>query len=299
MDKRLVSIGIPVFNGEKYIENALESLINQTYLNTEILISDNASTDNTQRICEGYCEMDSRIKYERQEINIGPLENFKRVLILAHGEFFMWLGHDDWLSSNYILDCVSRFTIDPENTLVCGKSVYYLNGKYQHDGRLLNLSASIPSNRVLQYYQYVADNGTFYGLMRREHVMRAEFKKVMGGDWIFVASIAFMGKITTLSDISIGRHLMGTSASFENIVSVLGLPKWQATHPHIAIAMSAFKDVINSTGVYKKLPLLNRYLLAWRIQRIIRERHNLTITSLSKKYIRDIKAHVIKKLLRN
>ena len=83
----LVSIGMPTYNGSKYIRQALVSLINQSYRNFELIISDNASTDNTEAICKEYRRRDKRIKYIRQKKNIGPINNFNFVLKEAKGEY--------------------------------------------------------------------------------------------------------------------------------------------------------------------------------------------------------------------
>ena len=91
----LVSIGVPVFNGEKGLAVALDSLIGQDYHNLEIIISDNASTDATSKICEEYVGKDSRIKYSRLEENIGAALNFNRVFERSSGKYFMWAAHDD------------------------------------------------------------------------------------------------------------------------------------------------------------------------------------------------------------
>jgi len=98
----LVSIGMPTYNGSKYIRQALVSLINQSYRNFELIISDNASTDNTQIICKEYQRIDNRIKYIRQEKNVGPIKNFNSVLKKARGEYFMWASDDDIWYENFI-----------------------------------------------------------------------------------------------------------------------------------------------------------------------------------------------------
>lgn len=90
-----VSIGMPVYNGEKYIREALDSLLGQSFANFELIISDNASTDGTEGICLKYAAQDARIRYIRQPKNLGALANFKFVLDEAQGEHFMWAAADD------------------------------------------------------------------------------------------------------------------------------------------------------------------------------------------------------------
>lgn len=96
-----VSIGMPVYNGERYIRQALDSLLAQTFTDYEIVVSDNASTDATGVICREYEKRDSRIRYVRQPKNLGAARNFKYVLDQATG-YFMWAACDDVRSPDFI-----------------------------------------------------------------------------------------------------------------------------------------------------------------------------------------------------
>ncbi|MGA7951628.1 MAG: glycosyltransferase family A protein [Thiobacillaceae bacterium] len=98
----IVSIGMPVFNGERYIRDALDSLLAQTFTDFELIISDNASTDRTEQICRQYAAHDARIRYVRQSVNLGALPNFQFVLEAAVGEYFMWAAYDDFWKPNFI-----------------------------------------------------------------------------------------------------------------------------------------------------------------------------------------------------
>ena len=98
-----VSIGMPVFNGAQYIREAIDSLLAQTFADFELIISDNASADATQEICEKYAEQDPRIRYVRQSKNIGAIANFKFVLDQARAKYFMWAAHDDRLGTDTTL----------------------------------------------------------------------------------------------------------------------------------------------------------------------------------------------------
>lgn len=97
-----ITIGMPVYNGEKYIREALDSLLGQTFRNFELIISDNASTDGTQAICQSYLNRDSRIRYVRQSENLGALNNFCFVLKEAQAQYFMWAACDDTWSTEWV-----------------------------------------------------------------------------------------------------------------------------------------------------------------------------------------------------
>jgi glycosyltransferase involved in cell wall biosynthesis len=89
-NKSLVSIGLPVYNAGQYLEEALDSILAQTFEDFELIISDNGSTDNTEAICWSYARRDQRIRYFRNETNLGAAWNFNRVFELASGKYFKW-----------------------------------------------------------------------------------------------------------------------------------------------------------------------------------------------------------------
>lgn len=116
-----VSIGLPVYNGASYLETALDSIVRQTYTDIEVVISDNASTDDTQRICEEFAAADPRIRYSRNSVNEGARYNFNKVFDLSTGEYFKWASHDDWISPRFIESCVAEAERDPSIVLAYGQ----------------------------------------------------------------------------------------------------------------------------------------------------------------------------------
>jgi len=101
-----VSIGLPVYNGEAYLDLALRSLLAQTFGDFEILISDNASSDRTAEICQEYARRDSRIRYVRAAENLGAARNYNRVFEMSSGAYFKWAAHDDVCHPEFIASCV-------------------------------------------------------------------------------------------------------------------------------------------------------------------------------------------------
>jgi len=108
-----VSIGLPVYNGENYLRNALESILDQTFRDFEVIISDNASTDRTGEICREYAAKDPRIRYCRNDRNLGAAGNFNRAFELSSGEYFKWAAHDDVIERDFLSSCVSVLDEDP------------------------------------------------------------------------------------------------------------------------------------------------------------------------------------------
>ncbi len=112
-----VSVGLPVYNGATYLETALRSLVSQSHRDLEIIISDNASSDETQRICEEFAAADPRIRYIRQPTNQGGAYNHTYVANLATGDYFRWFAADDVLAPTCIEECVKVLNADPEVVL--------------------------------------------------------------------------------------------------------------------------------------------------------------------------------------
>jgi glycosyltransferase involved in cell wall biosynthesis len=112
-----VSIGLPVYNGEKYLASAFDSLLAQTFVDFELIISDNASTDHTTEICREYAASDSRIRYYREEVNQGAPWNFNRVFQYARGEFFKWQAADDVVAPTLLERSVAMLEADPSAVL--------------------------------------------------------------------------------------------------------------------------------------------------------------------------------------
>jgi glycosyltransferase involved in cell wall biosynthesis len=121
--KPLVSIAMPTYNGEKYIRQSLDSLLSQDYENIEIIISDNASTDNTEEICREYVAKDRRVQYHRNETNLGATRNFNRSFELSNGKYFMWAADHDLWHPTFVSSCVSVLERNPNTVLVYSQTM--------------------------------------------------------------------------------------------------------------------------------------------------------------------------------
>jgi glycosyltransferase involved in cell wall biosynthesis len=118
-----VSIGMPVFNAEQYLEQSLGSILAQTYRNFELIISDNASGDATEAICRRYGALDERVRYHRNPRNLGVTSNFRKVVALSSGEYFLWAAHDDMFAPAYLERCVAVLGQNPDVVLCYSKSI--------------------------------------------------------------------------------------------------------------------------------------------------------------------------------
>ena len=116
--KPIITVGLIVYNGEEFIAQAIDSLLNQTFKNFEVVISDNHSKDKTEEICKKYCEQDNRIKYQRQSTNLGMQENHNVVLQRANGKYFIWMSHDDLFEPEFFSVCLKEFQKDSSLTSI-------------------------------------------------------------------------------------------------------------------------------------------------------------------------------------
>ncbi len=129
-DNPLITVGVPTYNGGKFIEKALQSVLNQTYNNLEILILDNCSKDNTSAIVSAFQKADNRIKYIRHPTNIGYIKNFNLIAPNATGEYILFFADDDLYDKNYIKILWEEFVKQPGITLAIGSvKLISLDGK--------------------------------------------------------------------------------------------------------------------------------------------------------------------------
>lgn len=264
LDQPLVSIGLPTYNRASSLRRAIASALAQDYRNIELIISDNASMDETQAVCLEASRNDGRIKYLRQSENQGATANFREVLARSHGEFFMWLADDDWLDRTYVVKCVATLRANPDYALVGGKTRYY-NGEHlvlEETG--INLVEDSGVRRVLMYYSQVAGNGIFYGVMRREQIAGVSIQETFGGDWLLVADLAFMGKVVTLGEVVIHRSIDGVSRDLKKLALNSGLGGLIGTSPHLKIAVSAYEHIAWKSPIYKPLKPSTRLILGCR-----------------------------------
>jgi len=115
--KPTVSIGLPVYNGDRYVGEAIESFLAQTMGDFELVVSDNGSTDGTEQVCRRLAARDGRIRYFRNAQNIGANANFNRVVHLSTAKYFKWAAADDCCTTQYLERCVERLEEDPSAAL--------------------------------------------------------------------------------------------------------------------------------------------------------------------------------------
>lgn len=189
-----VSIGMPVYNGGKYIREALDSLLAQTFTDFELIVSDNASTDETEVICRAYASIDTRIKYVRQSENMGPVENFQFVLDESVGEYFMWAAADDVWDSRWI---ATLFTMSSKHQCLAYGFVQCIDENGQRIDHPANIRKfEFTGNRLIRrckYYLaigYLGKANPIYGIIPASYLKESGFmwlkSEDYGGDMIFL-----------------------------------------------------------------------------------------------------------------
>lgn len=263
MSRPLFSVGIPTFNRAEKLMRAAASVLAQSELDLQLVISDNASTDETQDRCRALCESDGRVLYLRSRVNRGPTANFNAVFDALEGEYVMVLSDDDWLEPDYLERCHAELLRRPQLALACGRASYLRDGVAIRQGIDMQLEQEEPAQRVLEYLRSVDENGIFYGLMPRA-VLRAAapLQNVMGNDWLLAAAVVAQGKVATIETTALNRELGGTSADFIRLTTTLGLPRWQARIPHLVIAWHVLADIGWRAPAYGSLSRSARARLA-------------------------------------
>jgi glycosyltransferase involved in cell wall biosynthesis len=199
-----VSVGMPVYNGERYIAQAIESILQQTCQEFEIVISDNASTDRTEEICRELASRDRRIRYVRQERNLGSGRNHNVVYQLSRGEFFKWHSHDDKVAPTYLAKCVEVLDRDPSvvicysNTVIIDEDNNPLENPYK---RILRDDAPSPSRRFREMAWYEHLCFPIYGVIRTDALRRTPLMGCYtGGDNVLLARLALLGRFERLPE---------------------------------------------------------------------------------------------------
>ncbi len=208
----LVSIGMPVYNGEEYICDALNSLLDQIFFNFELIISDNASNDKTESICREYAQRDARIIYFRQKENLGAAANFQFVLDHAHTSLFMWAAYDDVWANNYLMDATALLG-DKNIAFVFPtfsvRSIKLNIGK-KFDGEIFGFINSMDrKQRVLHFLALHHDShkcNIVYSLFRTEFLRTALKIQDIGNDGALGAVILGLGRGKMLSGALFGKR---------------------------------------------------------------------------------------------
>jgi glycosyltransferase involved in cell wall biosynthesis len=206
----LVSVGLFVYNGERYLEEALHSILSQTFTDFELIISDNASTDRTGAIAETYARGDNRIRYHRSEKNMGAGWNARRVYELATGKYFKWAAVDDLVEPDLLRRCVEVLESDP----VC--VVAYASTKEVDENGTFIKNYVTPmkadsADPVARFREMLLISSWCYqifGVMRMSALRRIPPQGMyVNGDGVLLARMSLLGRFYEIPEhLFISRH---------------------------------------------------------------------------------------------
>jgi glycosyltransferase involved in cell wall biosynthesis len=199
-----VSIGLPVYNGERFIRHAIQSLLDQTFGDFELLIADNASTDGTAEICREFVERDRRVRYRRNARNLGAGPNYNLVFAWARGRYFKWAAHDDVCAPTFIEQCVDVLDRDA-SVVLCHPSTSIIDedgAVVAHCHERFHLMEPGPADRLLGCFR--AGSWVFhpiFGVTRRAALASTSLIGTYNGsDFVLLAHLALAGKCHQLSE---------------------------------------------------------------------------------------------------
>ncbi len=214
--KPRVSIGLPVYNGEQFLEEVLDSLLAQTYSDFELIISDNASTDRTESICHFFVKKDKRIHYYRNDENIGLGPNFNRTFRLSAGEYLKWATSDDICKPAFLAQSVRVLDNDPSVVLVYPKATFI-----DETGKAFDIHDpgwDLQSEAGDERLRYVICSGhwvnSILGVIRTKALSRTRLLPgYPGGDYALLGELSLMGKFVEIPESLYLRRLHPRSSS--------------------------------------------------------------------------------------
>jgi glycosyltransferase involved in cell wall biosynthesis len=201
-----LSVGMPVFNGAQYIEDALESILEQSFGDFELIISDNASTDDTEMICRRMAARDARVRYYRNSRNIGIYKNFNRVFELSSGKYFKWASCSDFCLEGFFEKCVAVLDARPDVVLVYPKTYWLYSPTggeeyaVEYDDNL-NIEDDRPSKRIREYLSRDRHNNVMHGVIRASALRQTALHLPMNmSDFSMIAELSLRGKFVEIPD---------------------------------------------------------------------------------------------------
>jgi glycosyltransferase involved in cell wall biosynthesis len=231
-----VSIGLAVFNGERYLSEAIASILAQTFANFELIISDNASTDATEQICRDYARHDKRIRYSRLAKNIGGTQNANRTFGLARGHYFRMAAHDDILAPDLLRQCVN--ILDRHQSVVLCYSSTMLIDEHDRPISVIQTDAATSAKPHLRFRNLAQqhDGEMAYGLIRSAVLRQTELQpNYPESDFGFLCELSLHGQFYRIPEVLFYRRHHSLSSSAQ--ADIYQKMAWH--QPHLAMQPSA------------------------------------------------------------
>ena len=264
----IVSIGLPVYNGEDFLKYALDSLLSQTFRDFELIISDNASTDNTPKICQEYVLRDKRIRYIRQNNNMGALWNFNFVLKQSNKEYFIWVSSDDKLHPEFLEKNID--ILEKNKNVVCsiGDVIYsdVVNYEFKSNNetkktfrqRYVKSTYGTYESKVRTYLKFFQAS-MMYGLYRRDKLQKSiTINKIfLAFDLSIILNVLKYGDFHVIDENLLHRYnkgshsIIGTLRKYD--ISLINIIFLEFPFTFWCLKNLGFKNFIRNFDVFLKI----------------------------------------------
>jgi glycosyltransferase involved in cell wall biosynthesis len=215
--KSAVSLGLPVFNGERFLRQSLDSILAQTYEDFELVVSDNASTDSTPDILRDYQRRDQRIRVIRQSTNVGVARNWNAVAQQASGAYFKFVSSNDEYAPALVADCVDVLQRDPSVVLCYGRTQFVSEAgapMHVHDEDFDALSDAALDRYDVVRMSFTLGTALQAGVVRTGALRRCGYLgNYMHSDRVLTAGLALHGKIVLLPHVHLRRRIGRASST--------------------------------------------------------------------------------------
>lgn len=238
----LVTVGIPVYNGERWLPDAVDSILNQTFDRLVLAISDNASTDGTQEICESYAAIDERVQFSRTSSNVGLFANYDRVFAMSSTPYFKWASCNDICGPSFLESCINVLEERPDVVLAYPRTALFDKNieaaePWEDDPCI---DQQLASERIRALLSTLRLNNAFNGVIRSDILRRTRLNKIhTGSDINLVAELALHGKIIRVSDRQFYRRMNATASSI--LVPEKGRSAYFSNEPRDVLELRQFR----------------------------------------------------------
>jgi len=240
----VVSIGLPVFNGENTLREALGSLLEQTFGDFELIVSDNGSTDGTAEICRSFAARDGRVRYVRQPVNRGAVWNFNFVLDQARGRYFMWAACDDLWAPAFIEQNVRVLATQPDVIASISK-VRLMLGSREAPAHLAGTDPLMadPEQNVRKFLRNPGFNSRMYALYRTDVLRRSmTAESHVGADWLVIVRALRFGKYHEVPQRLFTRGTCGESSSLMRVITRYNAGRLNTIFPMLPLSRKLMKE---------------------------------------------------------
>jgi tetratricopeptide (TPR) repeat protein len=249
-ERPFVSIGLPVYNGENFLRQALEALLAQDYEHFELIISDNGSKDGTETICREFQARDARIRYVRHAENRGSPWNFKFVAEEACGEYFLWAAHDDLWSPSFLGKCVAMLERYPSAVLCCTE-INFIDGAGRRSVHYANYKniETLGRSPVGRIHELISRIGWFaiYGLIRTEATRKISLgMSEYGCDVILLLELLLQGDFAKVAEPLFSFRIVIEGKTAEDYQQDFQSRERATTMPYAGLAARLMRTVYQS-----------------------------------------------------